>query len=194
MTDRFDIPGRFNPRYSLLGRAVRARVHDASRAEALYYVAAVGALAVFVGVVAVSWAWINLDGPPEAAAADRFWVLQSCGFAVVLMLIGAGVQPAHRVTLDDGGMEVRRRNRQLERIDWAHVQRAERIARETWWSHYRRFAGTTSVVSRRHAHVILLRLEDGRVVILGIRPEEQPLFMERLEARVATGRQALQVA
>ncbi len=174
------IPRAFHPPSSALGRWVRCRARDARHAESLFIVAA--ALVLTVATLASQWSWILLG---EAAPGDALalGVLAAHGLGGGLLAWGClwGWKPAITVTADSEALEARQGSDTLH-LGYGAIDRAERITAEAYHRHWRRYAATRAFVNRLPDDLLLLRTDDGPVV-LGLAPAD----LDRLEARLAEG-------
>ncbi len=182
MTEHFHIPGAWDPAESVLARLLRRRDPDTLRAEATFYVVAVGAVFGYLVLVFVGWAWINRNGVPGESEAATYWIAQASGLLLVTLFAWVGRRGATRVEITDQGVRIQNGGSELH-IGNAEILEISRIPNLRYHQHYRRYARTRSFRGKVPPNLILLRTESFPVV-LGIRPAEQALFLERVGAQI----------
>lgn len=187
LTEHYHIPGAWDPTASLLGRVLKQMEPDVLRAEATFYVAAVATVAGYLVLVFLGWAWINWDGPPAEAEVSRYWMLQSLGLASVVALAWIGRRRGVEVFLTDEDIRIERGAAAPLLIPYGEIEHGERIPSLRFHQHYRLYAETRSFRGRVPEKMVLLKTP-AFPVVLGIRPAEQALFLERVLRQVEAKR------
>lgn len=186
-TEHYHIPGAWDPTASLLGRGLKQLDPDELRAEATFYVAAVATVAGYLVLVFLGWAWINWDGPPAEVEVSRYWMLQSLGLVAVVALAWVGRQRGVEVVLTDEGIRIEQGSAASLQIPYSEIDHGERIPNIRFHQHYRLYAETRAFRGRVPEKMVLLKTT-AFPVVLGIRPAEQALFLERVLGQVEAKR------
>lgn len=165
----FVIPGGLDPRWSLLGRALRRRTGDRLRAEALQITLLTGtALAWLMGVYAVEAA-VVLSGLPSLALG-----IGLAGAALVGGGAGVlGFRPQAVVRAGPQAVTVERGDERL-RLPYVSLEAVETVDARRYHRHERRCAAVRPFLGDATAPVLLLRAEGGETVAaLGLRSEDR---------------------
>ena len=179
VTRTFESPPSYQPRYSLLARAVRSWVGDRLRSEALFIVAFTALLLLLLMSHYLGWALLK---PYLAAHPEWQMVFWGTQVASVLLLSGAGlvgVCPAVQVTCSSNAVTVRQGDRSRT-LSPASIENVALISATRYHRHYRRYAATQVFVSRLPETVIRLRTDDGPVIVALADPDDQAALLDRL--------------
>jgi hypothetical protein len=181
VTHTFESPRSYHPSYSVLGRAVRAWVGDRLRGEALYVVALTGLTLILLMSHYLGWALLKSTLVAHPSWQAVFWGGQ---VGSVLALIGIGLvgfRPPVRVTCHSDGVVLTQGDQSCT-LPYASIDDLALIPARRYHRHYRRYAATQVFVSHLPDEVLLLRTEDGPVVVALSEPEVQAALLDRLEA------------
>lgn len=183
MSKTFEIPARFHPGYSLLGRGLVRLTGDHRQAEAWYIIAVI---AVGLGLLLaqyLGWALLKptIQADPTGPAALTFWLAQLGGGLAFLLLGCAGMQPAVTVVCSPYGLDVTQ-GRRHHFVAYGDVDALSCITPELFHRHYRRYAATLSFVNRLPEELLLLRTAE-RPVVLGLGGEDRARLVAHLESR-----------
>ncbi len=181
MTHAFESPRSYHPSYSVLGRAVRAWVGDRLRGEALYLVALTGLTLVLLMSHYLGWALLKSTLLANPSWQAVFWGGQ-VGSVLVLIGIGlVGFRPAVRVECHSDRVELTQGDRSCT-LSHSSIRELASISARRYHRHYRRYAATQVFASDFPDEVLLLRTEDGPVIVALSDPEAQAALFDRLEA------------
>ena len=180
VTRTFESPRSYHPSYSLLGRAVRAWVGDRMRGEALYIVALTGLTLVVLMSHYLGWALLK-----PVLTANPSWQAWFWGGQIVslLALIGVGLvgfRPPVRVECHSDAVTLTQ-GAQSCTLPYASIDAISRVSAQRHHRHYRRYAATQIFVSAPPDEVILLRTDDGPVIVALPDSEAQDALIDRLE-------------
>lgn len=181
MTRTFKSPRSYHPSHSLLGRAVRARVDDRLRGEALFVVAFTSLTLVLLMSHYLGWALLKPVLTANPSLQALFWGGQ---VASVLALIGIGLvgaRPAVRVRCRPEAVVLTQGNQSCT-LPYASIDEIDCISARRYHRHYRRYAATQIFVSALPDEVILLRTGDGPVIVALSDPEAQTALVDHLES------------
>lgn len=155
------VPGRFDPTYSLLGRAIRRATDDRRRAASLFVLSVVAAFTV----LGVSSAFAALFGA---------WVPQALALAAVCLITIPGVSPPitihvdRRITVAQGDrtVDVGFDDSRLRVVDL-----------DLYYTHYRRYRRTVAFEAglRNDRMLLLLRQGEAPVALDVDRPTRDAL-------------------
>ncbi len=181
VTRTFRSPRTYHPSYSLLGRAVRAWVGDRLRGEALFIVVLAGLTLAVLMAHYLGWALLQPMLATQPSWQILFWGGQVLS-GVVLAGVGlVGFRPAVRVecgpatvTLTQGACR--------HTVPYASVGAISVVSARRYHRHHRRYAATRIFVSRIPQEVLLLRTDEGPVVVALGDAEAQAALFEHLEA------------
>ncbi len=181
----FTVPRRFNPAYSLLGRALQRTLGDVRHAEAVFLVA--GTLVLLGLLLGQYLAWALLKpailGAPGGPEAVAFWTAQLGALAVILAVGIVGFRPAVAVTVAADRLHLAQGRRALtlafDEIDAVAPVSAQRLHR-----HYARYAATHVFANRVTPEALLLQTAFGPVAV-GLLPADHAALQTLLEARLA---------
>jgi len=181
VTPTFRSPRTFDPRYSLLGRAVRAWTGDRLRGEALYVVAVTGLALALLMSHYLGWALLQPVLTTSPSGETLFWAGQLVSVLAWAGLGLVGVRPAVTVTCTSAGLALKQ-GRRSRQIPYDALETVEVTTATTYHRHYRRYAATAVFVGALRDEVLLLRTDRGPVVVGLADPDDQ----EALQAHVET--------
>lgn len=184
MTRTFHSSRSYRPSYSLLGRAVRAWVGDRLRGEALFIVVLTGlTLALLMGHY-LGWALLQPVLTENPTWQTWFWGGQ---VASVLLLAGIGLlgfQPGVRVTCTPSALTLTQGSRSRT-LPLDSIREADLVSARQYHRHYRHYAAPQVFVSAVPDEVLLLRTEEG-LVIVGLDAEAHAALIEHLQTDPTT--------
>ncbi len=180
VTRTFESPSSYQPRYSLLGRAIRAWVGDRLQSEAFFIVALTALTLALLMSHYLGWALLKPYLAAHPAWQMIFWGAQ-VGSGLLLAGIGlVGVCPSVQVTCSSDTITVRQGDRSCT-LSAASVDDAALISAPRYHRHYRRYAATHVFVSRLPDEVICVRTDDGPVIVALADPADQSALLDRLD-------------
>jgi hypothetical protein len=178
-----EIPARFHPGYSLLGRWLVRLTGDRRQAEAWYIIVV---MAVGLGLLLaqyLGWALLKptIQAAPAGPEAMAFWLGQIGGVLAFLLLGCVGVQPAVTVACSPYGLDVTQ-GRRHHFVAYGDITSLTTITPECFHRHYSRYAATRSFVNRLPDALLLIRTAE-RPVVLGLGTEDRAHLVAHLEGR-----------
>jgi hypothetical protein len=179
----FTIPRRFHPAYSLLGRWMRRWLDDERRAEALFIIVlSVLALALLLAQY-LAWALLQpaIEATPEGPTAILFWIGQVAAVVLIVGFCVVGFEPAIVVTAEEDALHLQQKDCSLT-LPYDAIETADTISARRYHRHWRRYAATHAFVNRPDGDLLLLRTDDGPVV-LGLAPDDREALLDHLDAR-----------
>lgn len=179
----FHAPPRFHPGYSLLGRWLRRRTGDRRYGEALHILLATGFVLVLIFGHFLSAALLFTSAP-------AYWLVQAGLVGLALATGVAGVRPALTVRCTADALHVVQGRRTLT-VPYAALVAARRITARRFHRHERRYAATRIFLGVLDDEVLLLHLEHGGPVALGLPAPELAALHDVLDetAHAATRRE-----
>ncbi len=165
----------------MLGRAVRAWVNDRLRGEALFIVALTGLSLLLLMSHYLGWALLKPTLLANPSWQAIFWGGQVVS---ILALIGAGLvgfRPAVQVKCHPNTVVLTQGDQSCT-LSYSSIEEIDRISARRYHRHYRRYAATQVFASHLPDEVLLLRTEDGPVIVALSDPEAQGALLDRLEA------------
>ena len=154
-------PPVFHPASSPLGKLVRRWIDDERRAESVYIV--VAALLLVVASLAGQWGWV-LWGTENGDPHLGYFAAQLVGGGLAAGYCLLGWRRPIQVWAGPDRLEIQRGPDTLS-ISYIGIQSTERIPATVYHSHWRRYARTRSFVNRLSDEVLLLRTDQGPVVL-----------------------------
>jgi len=164
VTPTFRSPRTFDPRYSLLGRALRFWTGDRLRGEALYVVTLTGLALALLMIHYLGWALLKSTLAASPSGQLLFWAGQLTSGLAWAGLGLVGVRPAVTVTCTATGLEIEQGSRRRQ-MAYDALEEVSSVAATTYHRHYRRYAATTVFVGALQDEVLLLRTDRGPVVV-----------------------------
>ncbi|NBC19043.1 MAG: hypothetical protein GVY18_17210 [Bacteroidetes bacterium] len=179
----FTIPRRFHPAYSLLGRWMRQWLDDERRAEALFIIVlSLLALALLLAQY-LAWALLQpaIEAAPEGSTAIAFWIGQVGAVVLVVGFCVIGFEPAITVTADEHALHLQQKGTTLA-LPYDAIEAVDTITALRYHRHWRCYAATHDFVNRPDGDLLLLRTDEGPVV-LGLAPDDREALLDHLDAR-----------
>jgi hypothetical protein len=186
----FESSRSYHPSYSVLGRAVRTWVSDRLRGEALFIVVLTGLSLALLMAHYLGWALLKPTLLANPSWQTMFWGGQVVSVLVLLGIGLVGFRPPVRVTCASDAVVVSQGDRSCT-LSPASIKDIATISARRYHRHYRRYAATQVFVSALPDEVILLRTEDGPVVLALSDPDAQAALRDRLEAVCSPSREAM---
>ncbi len=183
MSFSIQVPRRFHPGHSLLGRWIRARVSDARVAEGAFILAFSAILLVVTIGQYVAWAVLQPAMAADPTLLPIFWFAQLLAVVLFVAVCVAGWRPAIAIVVGDDALVVEERTR-TTRIPLLGIERVARISYQTYYSHYRRYARTRSYLSpAADGDAVLVETPDFPIVF-ALPAEDREALIARLTDRV----------
>lgn len=180
MARTFESPSSYEPRYSLLGRAIRAWVGDRLQSEAFFIVALTALTLALLMSHYLGWALLKPYLSAHPAWQMVFWGVQ-VGSGLLLAGIGlVGVCPSVQVACSSDTVTFRQGDRSCT-LSSASIDDAALISATRYHRHYRRYATTQVFVSHLPDEVIRLRTDDGPVIVALADATEQSELLDHLK-------------
>lgn len=180
MTRTFESPPSYQPRYSLLGRAIQTWVGDRLRSRALFIVVLTGLTLGLLMSHYLGWALLEPYLTAHPKWQTIFWGVQ-IGSVLLLAGIGlVGVCPSVRVTCSPDAVTLRQGNR-MRTLPAASIDEVSLISARRYHRHYRHYAATEVFVSHLPDEVICLRTDDGPVIVALADATDQPALLDHLK-------------
>jgi hypothetical protein len=179
VTRTFESPSSYQPRYSLLGRAIRTWVGDRLRGNALFIVALTALTLALLMSHYLGWALLRPYLAAHPGWQVVFWGVQ---VGLGLLLAGAGlvgVCPSVQVTCSSDTVTVRQGDRSCT-LSATSIDDISVISARRYHRHYRRYAATQAFVSRLPDEAICLRTGEGPVIVALADPADQSALLDRL--------------
>lgn len=176
---RCHVPPCFAPTRSPLARLVASRVADRRQAEAAYY----GALVVLAAMTLLALQWTGMALIERGGLAHTVTVLGPALALFAAFAVG-GRQRGIAVSLSGDELVIARGATRLA-VPCNRIADVREVPDAEVHRHWSRYEQTILFVNRRPEHHLLLRLADGRVVVLGLDPRDRARLAEALEASVA---------
>lgn len=175
MPNTYQIPSRFHPFYSLLGRGIRRWSEDTWRAENLYILAVV---LIGTGMILVHFLMMAAVDLPPTSSSPWLWGSQLALVTVFLLTSVIGFEPAITVRYTRNQLEICS-EQGTTIIECSEITTMKQIDRRTFYRHYGRYRRTQSFVNRLPSHVLLLRTETDPIV-LGLNEHDQRELIDHL--------------
>lgn len=175
MRRTFSSPAAYHPSYSVLGRAIRSRVDDRLRGEALFIVVLAGLILILLAGHYLSWVFLEPLLADHPTWEGWFWggqVITALAWAALGLV---GVRPGVQVICTDDVIEVTQGSSTLK-IPRSSLSNVDRISSTRYYRHYRRYAATRVFVSQCPDQVLLLRTETGPVIVALPKETQTALF------------------
>ena len=180
VTRTFESPSSYQPRYSLLGRAIRAWVGDRLQGEAVFIVALTALTLALLMSHYLGWALLKPYLTAHPGWQMVFWGVQ-IGSGLLLAVVGlVGVCPSVQVTCSADTITVRQGDRSCT-LSAASIEDAALISATRYHRHYRRYAATQVFASHLPDEVIRLRTDEGPVIVALADPADQSALLDRLD-------------
>jgi hypothetical protein len=177
----FQAPRSYDPSFSLLGRALRAWTGDRLRGEALYIVVLTGMALALLMSHYLGWALLRSALTSQPSWQIAFWAGQ-LGTVVLWAAVGlVGVRPGVAVTCTEDTLTLTQAGR-TRTVSPSALDEVRVIAASRFHRHYRRYAATDAFVSAVPDEVVLLRTDDGPVVVALPSPDDQAALLQHLDA------------
>lgn len=179
VTRTFESPSSYQPRYSLLGRAIRGWVGDRLQSEAVFIVALTALTLALLMSHYLGWALLKPYLTAHPGWQMVFWGAQ-VGSGLLLAGIGlVGVCPSVQVRCSSDTVTVRQGDRSRT-LSPASIDDVSLVSARRYHRHYRRYAATQVFVSHLPDEVVCLRTDDGPVIVALADPADQSALLDRL--------------
>ncbi|MFB6277990.1 MAG: hypothetical protein ABEK75_00635 [Salinibacter sp.] len=179
MTRTFESPSSYQPRYSLLGRAIRAWVGDRLQGEAIFIVVLTALTLALLMSHYLGWALLKPYLTAHPGWRMVFWGVQ-VGSGLLLAGIGlVGICPSVQVACSADTVTVRQGDRSCT-LSPASIDDVSLISARRYHRHYRRYAATQVFVSHRPDEIICLRTDEGPVIVALADPADQSALLDHL--------------
>jgi len=178
---------RYDPSESLLGRAFRRWTGDRLRGEAFFLVALTGLALIILMVHYLGWALLEPYLSGSWARQMVFWggqLLLGALWAATGLL---GFRPGVRVTCTSDGLEVEQGSR-VRSLAYDAIDEIGLISGVRYHRHYRLYAATAVYASHVGDDVLLLRTDEGPIVIALADVEAQRALKDQLETACTPAR------
>ena len=177
MPRTFESPSSYQPRYSLLGRAIRAWRNDRLQSEAFYIVVLTALTLALLMSHYLGWALLKPYLTAHPAWQMVFWGAQ-VGSGLLLAGIGlVGVCPSVKVTCSPDTVTFQQGSRSCS-LSPASIDDVALISATRYHRHYRRYAATQVFVSHLPDEVIRLRTDEGPVIVALTGPDDQQALLD----------------
>lgn len=186
LTRTFHTSRSYHPSYSLLGRLVRAATGDRLRTEALFVVILTGLVLLLLLTHYLGWAMLQpvFTGPDGTDWQITFWIGQVASVLTLGLLAGIGFRPGLTVECGPDAVHLSQ-GRQTLSLPYSAIGETALISARQFHRHYRLYAATRIFAGTIRAEVLLLRTDNGPVVVALDRLDDQValrgLLTERTE-------------
>ncbi len=167
--------------YAPLGRLIRRHEQDVRRAENHLILVITALLMVLMFANQIAWAFVKdpILAEPEGPVAMVFWLSQ-LGFLLGFILgCVIGFKPALTITCGAQAVHIQEESTETV-IPYNEIELVRTITSLTFHRHFRKYRQTRVFVNLIEDELILLETTRGPV-ILGIAPEDHPLFIKHVE-------------